>query len=357
MSVVSVVSCGRALGAGLILCLATVAPLRAADTLPLSAAQQRNLGIAVSPAVVAAVSPTLTHPARVSLSPAHVRVLAAAGAALVVQMHVQAGDRVKRGAPVVTLSMPGLAEAHSQLTQARLKAQLAADNAARDEKLHAEGLIAESRLRATRAEAQSARAAQTAAQAALTMLGDGKVSGSRITLTAPISGVVIESSAEPGQRVDAGMALAKLADLSKLMLEIPLSPALARPLAVGQRVTLVGSAASGRVTTLLPQVNAAQSVLVRASLVDPQGLLRAGQSVEAMIEATSAAQSLAIPAVAVVWQNARPFVFVQTAGGFAPTPVTLIRQNAREAEVTGLAAGSRVAVKGVAALKAQWLGE
>jgi hypothetical protein len=50
-------------------------------------------------------------------------------------------------------------------------------------------------------------------------------------------------------------------------------------------------------------------------------------------------------------------VFVETAQGFVPTPVKLVRQNASQAEVTGLAAGSRVAIKGVAALKAQWLGE
>jgi hypothetical protein len=58
-----------------------------------------------------------------------------------------------------------------------------------------------------------------------------------------------------------------------------------------------------------------------------------------------------------VWQASLPYVFVETARGFTPTPVQLIRQNASQAEVSGLAAGSRVAAKGVAALKAQWLGE
>jgi RND family efflux transporter MFP subunit len=253
--------------------------------------------------------------------------------------------------------MPGLADAQNALTQARLKSQLAAGNAARDEKLFGEGLIAESRLRAAQSEAQSARASLAAAQTALAMLGAGRVSGSAITLTAPIAGVVTESAAEPGQRVDAGMALVKVADLSRLALEIPLSTAQARQVAVGQSVTVADSPASGRVTALLPQLNASQSVLARASLVDPQKLLRPGQSVQVAITGSQSTQGLAVPAAALVWKANLPYVFVETAQGFTPTRVQLIRQNASQAEVMGLVAGSRVAVKGVAALKAQWLGE
>jgi RND family efflux transporter MFP subunit len=250
-----------------------------------------------------------------------------------------------------------LADAQNALTQARLKSQLAANNAARDEKLFAEGLIAESRLRTTQAEMQSARASLAAAQTALAMLGAGTVSGSAITLTAPIAGVVVESSAEPGERVDANMALMKVADLSKLALEIPLSTAQARQVAVGQAVTVADSPASGRITALLPQLNASQSVLARASLVDPQKLLRPGQSVQVGLAGAQSAQGLAVPAAALVWKANTPYVFVETVQGFKPTPVQLVRQNASQAEVTGLIPGNRVAAKGVAALKAQWLGE
>jgi hypothetical protein len=98
-------------------------------------------------------------------------------------------------------------------------------------------------------------------------------------------------------------------------------------------------------------------VLVRASLIDPQNLLRPGQSVQAAIAGAQSADSLIVPSAALVWKADVPHVFVETAQGFTPTPVQLVRQNASQAEVTGLAAGSRVAVKGVAALKAQWAGE
>lgn len=357
MSAVSCVTPFRVFGANLLLALLCTAPALAADVLPLTAAQKKNLGIVTTVAAAQGASPALTYPARVTLPPASVRVIAAAGAGLVTQIHVQAGDAVRRGASLVTLAMPGLADAQNALTQARLRSQLASSNAARDEKLFAEGLVAESRLRATRSEAQSARAALAAAQSAISLMGAGKVSGSAVTLTAPIAGVVTESSVEPGQRVDAGMALVKVADLSRLALEIPLSTAQARQVAVGQSVTVADSGGSGRVTALLPQLSASQSVLARASLRDPQGLLRPGQSVQIAIAGVQSAETAVVPAAALVWKVNVPYVFVETAQGFVPTRVRLIRQNASDAEVDGLGAGSRVAVKGVAALKAQWLGE
>jgi RND family efflux transporter MFP subunit len=339
------------------LALVGASPAFATDVLSLSASQKKNLGITTVTAAAPSASPALTYAARVTLPPASVRVVAAAGAGLVTQIHVQAGDTVKPGAALVTLSMPGLADAQNAVTQARLRSQLAAGNLARDEKLFGEGLIAESRLRATQSESQSARASLAAAQAALAMMGAGKAAGGTITLTAPIAGVVTESAAEPGLRVDAGMALIKVADLTKLALEIPLSPAQSRQLAVGQSVTVAGSLASGRITALLPQLSASQSVLARASLVDPQGLLRPGQSVQVAIAGTRSAHALSIPTAALVWKINVPYVFVETAQGFTAKQVQLIRQNASQAEITGLAADSRVAVQGVAALKAKWLGE
>ncbi|MFN3543292.1 MAG: efflux RND transporter periplasmic adaptor subunit [Thiobacillus sp.] len=357
MAVVTPVFSPRLVAAGLALALACAGPALGADLLKMSAAQKQNLGIVTAAAAAGESGTALTFPAQVTLPSAAVRVIAASGGALVTRLHVQAGDTVKQGAPLVSVSMPGLAEAQNLLTQARVRAQLATENAARDEKLFAEGLIAESRLRATRSEADAARANLAAAQTALSLLGQGRVTGSTLTLTAPIAGVVTEAAVEPGQRVDAGTALLKLADLSQLALEIPLSPAQAQQVAVGQRVMVAGGAAVGRITALLPQLSASQSVRVRASLADPEQRLRPGQSVQAAIAGVASANQLTVPAEALVWKAKRPHVFVETAQGFVPTPVDVVRQNAQAAEVTGLAAGSRVAVKGVAALKAQWLGE
>src|SRR5512138_57506 len=73
-------------------------PALAADVLPLTAAQKANLGVVTVQAAASGTSPALAFPARVTLPPASVHVVAVAGDALVTRLHVQAGDTVKRGA-------------------------------------------------------------------------------------------------------------------------------------------------------------------------------------------------------------------------------------------------------------------
>ena len=68
---------------GLMLALLGASPLFAADILPLTAAQKKNLGIVTVAAATQSTSPALTYPARVTLPPASIRVIAAAGAGLV----------------------------------------------------------------------------------------------------------------------------------------------------------------------------------------------------------------------------------------------------------------------------------
>lgn len=327
-----------------------------ADQLTVNPEQKKNLGIQTAAASAQSASPALTSTARVTLPPSSVRVIAAAGPALITRLHHQAGDTVRQGSALVTLSMPGLAEAQNNLTQARLKAQLAANNAARDEKLFQEGLISESRLRTTQAEAQSSKANLTAAQTAISMLGAGVVDGGTITLTAPAAGVIIESPLEPGQRVDAGTALVKIADPSRLTLDIPLSLAQARTVAVGETVTIAESGSRGRITAIQPHLNNAQSVIVRASINDPRKRLRPGQSVEVSIINKRTAGSLSIPATALVWKGSNAYVFVENEKGFIAKPVVVVQRNTNQAEVQGINAGSKVATQGVAALKALWLG-
>ena len=337
-----------------VLALAGAAPLAPAQTLPLTPAQKSNLGIVVAP-VGAAGGVTLDVVGRVRLPPTALAVVAAGGDGLVTRLYTQAGDKVGRGAALVSLSMPGLAEARALAIQARLRADLADDNAARDGKLHAEGLIAEARLRATRSEAASARAAVAAANAQLRLLGAGRSSGAELTLTSPIAGSVLEVMAEPGARVAAGTALVKLADLSRLALEIPLTASQAAGVAVGQKLALADGTA-GRIAALLPQLDAAQNVLARATLERTPATLRPGQTVRVALAAGNGG-GRAVPTTAVVWKGKQAHVFVEVGQGFAATPVNVLRQNAGAAEVEGLAAGARVAVKGVAALKAKWLGE
>lgn len=145
-------------------------------------------------AVTQTASPTLAYPARVTLPPASVRVVAAAGAGLVTQLHVQAGDTVKRGAPLVTLSMPGLADAQNRACAQRNPRCSRHAPASWRRRLRCRCWGREGVRQCDHADRADRRR------------GDGKCR-------------------RAGERVDAGMALVKVADLARLALEIPLSTA------------------------------------------------------------------------------------------------------------------------------------
>lgn len=336
----------------------------AADAITLSAQQQKNLGIQTQ-VLTQTGGAQSGWPARVDVPANNLRMVVAPVAGLVTRLTKSAGDPVRVGESLASLaSTELLAEQRGLMTtQAQLK--LARDKAARDEKLFAEGIIAESRLRQSQAELAQAQAEYSAQRATLRAYGVGEqgvaaMSAGKLStslgVTAPISGVVLEQLAEVGSRVDMGAPLYKLANLSRLILEIQLPASQANALSLGQAVTVAGSQASGKITAIGAQVGGAQTVTVRAEVRDPQTQLLPGQQVEARTAAMVKGNVLSVPAQAIAWQGGKAYVFVATPQGFTATPVTVQTQTLQSALVSGLKGNERIAVSGLAALKSLWQG-
>lgn len=326
-----------------------------AESLSIPAEQRQSLGIEVATVITSESALGLTATAKITLPPASVRVIAAPTDGLITSVLHQSGEQITNGQALITLSSPSLIEARRQAIQANLKHNLAADMAARDRKLFAEGLIAETRLTTSNNEASLAASDVEAAHATLKLLGaktEGK--GAEITLTSPIAGTLIETLVEPGQRVDASTPLIKVGNLKQLGLEIPLSPEQASKVTIGQSVTLEKSSVTGEIIALQPALDTAQNVLVRAKLTQGSDDLRLGQSVNITILGKTDAKTLSIPSAGLAWVADKAYVFVENAQGFTPTPVTILSQTDTQATLNGLAANERIAIKGVAALKAKW---
>ncbi len=325
-----------------------------AAPLPIPEEQRQSLGIEVAAVVATDATLGLTATAKITLPPASVRVIAAPTDGLITSVLHQSGEQIANGQALITLSSPQLIEARRQSIQANLKHNLAADMAARDRKLFAEGLIAETRLTTSNNEASLAASDVEAARATLKLLGakvEGK--GAEITLTSPIEGTLIETLVEPGQRVDASTPLVKVGNLKQLGLEIPLSPEQANTIAIGQSVKLENSTVTGEIIALQPSLDAAQNVLVRAKLTQATDL-RLGQSVNITILGKTDTKALSIPSAGLAWLGDKAYVFVENAQGFTPTPVNILNQTDTQVTLSGLTPNERVAVKGLAALKAKW---
>lgn len=307
-------------------------------------------------------------PAQVIVPPTQIEVMAAPAATLVTNVRVAYGDRVKKGQPLLRLQGGGLLELQRDYSTARAQAGLAAENRRRDEALFADGIISQGRLSATRAAEAQAQALATEKRQSLRLSGlvDGSGDsggGERpgvAELRAPFDGVVLEVAAQPGQRMDATTPLLKLARLAPLWLEIQASSAQAARLAAGDRVQIPGCDVSGEIRLIAPQMQlASQSQLVRAEIAKPGGCVKPFQFVHVTVTSRTAVakDSWRLPVGALVRHQGKAWVFVAAAGGYLPVTVNVLDETAESVTIAGeLTAQSRIVTRGVAMLKASWLG-
>lgn len=341
------------------------APAQAADTpIAWTAAQTEAAGVRTHrlSAGTAQADTGMVLQGQVELPPQATELVSSPLAGVVQQVLVAPGQRVQAGQVLARLTSPELLAWQRELLQAQSQARLAASKLARDEQLYAEGIIPGLRLSDSRATNEQAQLALQERRQALQALGlAGGALKAQLPLRAAAAGTVLEVSALPGQRLDAGMPVAKIARSGLLAIALQATPAQAASLRVGDPLAIAGCKAPARLAAITPQVNSAnQSVQLRADFTAPEDCLRLQQFVQATPQATAprpGAGALSVPAQAVVHQAGKTYVFVRGSQGFAPTAVELgAPGDGGWAVKSGLKAGDEVAIAGIAALKGAWLG-
>jgi RND family efflux transporter MFP subunit len=360
-------------GPGLVVLLAAllVPPLHAAEEVPVSAAQMKSLGIETAPLASQRAGELPGLPAQVVVPNNQLHVLSAPIPVLVERMLATAGEHVKKGQVLARLQGPAVVEMQRAYLQAASQLRLAKDNLVRDEKLFEEGIIAESRYRATRSQHAELAAAYSERrqvlrlagmnEAAIARLQSGSGLGSAVEVASPVDGVVLEQMANAGQRLEAASPIFKVAKLDPLWLDVQLPIARQGMVAEGDQVTLPAQQAAGKVLTVGHGVGGSQTVLVRAEIIRGAERLHPGQYVEATV--VSAVRNgrpggqWSVPNTALARLQGRVLVFVQTAQGFRAVPVDLVAEGAQTSSVRGeLKGDERIAVRGVSALKAALMG-
>lgn len=340
---------------------------QAAD-IAMTLVQQKSLGVVVSPVGKNTLLSSRRFPAEIVIPVGQERIVSAPQSGLLDQMHVAAGQTVKKGQVLAHLISPDILNLQRDYLQALTQKKLAAKALARDTELLKDGIIAQRRYLETESAHDEASANLAQRKQALKLAGVGDTTiaklnpstgmTSGITLIAPISGQVLEQMVTTGQRVDMAMPLYRIAKLSPLWLEIH-APLEGLPFVKeGMQVQVPKLNASGHLIAVIRSVNKADQTLhLRAEITKGAEKLSPGQFVEAEINLSDQLKYYSVPKSALARQGSKALVFVQTSTGFKPINVTIISEQGDEAVVDATFSGAeKIAVSGVAAIKGAWLG-
>jgi RND family efflux transporter MFP subunit len=344
----------------------------AQSLISLGADEQQAFGIALAAPEPAGGSLSRRYPGRVAVPNRQLRVVAAPQAGVVESLLVAEGERVAPGQVLARLASPELVGTQSDYLEAVTRLELADSELEREQMLYREGITAERRLIEARARRRELATLVDQSRQRLMLAGlqpaaiDELATSHRLTsmleVRTPIGGVVLEQMVSTGQSVAASAPLYRVGELSPLWVEVHVPVEALQGIEVGGPVRLPELGADGRIITVGRLVHEEdQGVLVRAEITKGTERLRPGQFTPAQFtteepRADTATQAWRLPSVAVVRQAGGTYCFVAAEGGFRPVPVTVLAEEDQSTVLRGaLAASDRVAVGGVAALKAAWL--
>ena len=193
-----------------------------------------------------------------------------------------------------------------------------------------------------------------ASQQRLRLLGAGAGGGSQSGVFAPASGFVMELMAREGAQLSPGMPLMKLADLSKVWLQVEIPEVQAGWVKEGRSAeahlkSLPGEVFKGTVDYLYPQLDTATRTL-KARLVfdNPDGALRPGMFADVTLFGGPQRDVVLVPSEAVIRTGTRTVVMVaEGAGRFRPVMVEAgPERNDETVILSGLEAGQQIVVSG-----------
>ncbi|HYD54340.1 MAG TPA: efflux RND transporter periplasmic adaptor subunit, partial [Gemmatimonadaceae bacterium] len=171
-----------------------------------------------------------------------------------------------------------------------------------------------------------------------------------VTLRAPVGGYVLEKNVLAGQKIMAGEALYRVADLSVIWIEGEVFEQDLAAVRVGQMVhadlqALPNEHRMGRITHIYPTLNPeTRTARIRVELANPGLALKPGMYATIRIEGTSRQNVTTIPRSAVLVTGERNLVFVKEGDGrLVPRDIRLGMVNDDRVEViAGLRAGETV---------------
>ena len=300
---------------------------------------QQNLGVRTAEVVLGSLAQEIQAVGSVAWNERDVAVVPARATGFVEKLHVRAAlDPVAKGQPLVELFVPDWVAAQEEFLAVK--------------RMGASGSTATPGLSDLVAATRQRMRLVGMTEEQIGRVESRGVVQPRLTVTAPISGVLAEIGVREGSAVTAGMLMLRINGLSTVWVNAEVPEALAAQVRVGQAVqarTPAGLSADGKVGAVLPEVNAnTRTLKVRVELPNPQRQLVPGMFATLNFKPAARADALLIPSEAVIATGTRSVVMLaQDSGSFMPVDVeTGVEANGQTEIKKGLKAGQRVVLSG-----------
>lgn len=320
-------------------------------------------GFQVQPVAVATLVDTLRVAGRVDFNEQSLARIGSTVTGRVIDLQASLGQRVRVGQTLATLNSAELSSAQLAYLKTVAQARLLATAAERAQQLFAADVIAQAELQRREHAAEVARAEQSGAADQLAVLGMTPaaiaelLASNAINSVKPVisrvAGTVVERSVAVGQVVQPADTLFTVADLSRVWVLANVPEQQATSVQVGQateiEVPSLGRTLSGRIVHISAVVDPqSRTVLARCELDNIAGELKPAMLANLLIR-TAGRQVMVVPAAAVVRENNRDHVYVQSATNvFVLTPVDLGPPADGDVRpvLKGLEAGQKIVVNG-----------
>ena len=225
---------------------------------------------------------------------------------------VREGDAVTAGQIIARIDstefIARVRQAQQQAESAKAQVDIAKRSFENNRSLVEQGFISKTALESSMATLAAAQASHQAAQAGADV---ATKSLDDTVLRAPITGVVSQRLAQPGERVGVDTRIVEIVDLSRLELEASLSAADSVGVRVGQSAQLTVEGATQAMSAKVARINpsavaGSRSVLTYLALPTGTGL-RQGLFAQGTL-ATGTLKALAVPLSAVRTDKPQPYV-------------------------------------------------
>jgi cobalt-zinc-cadmium efflux system membrane fusion protein len=340
------------------------------EALQLSAAEREEFGVRVVTAGPGELAAHVRLPGEIRVNPDRLAHLVPRVSGVARTVYANVGDQVRQGQVLAVLESRELSELKSAYLVARERLALAQTTFAREEKLWKQSISSERMYLEAQKGLVEARIEQRVAEQKLHALGfaeeylanlsfESDASFTRYEMAAPFEGTIIRKHLALGEVLKDDTEAFVIADLRSVWVQLTAYQKDLPFLHLDQSVRISGDSGGGEATGTIAYISpivdeATRTASARVVLSNPDGLWRPGSFVTATVDADRVGVALLVPKSALQTVEDQTVVFIETAEGFEPQPVSIGRTSQTHVEIAaGLHPGQRYVAEGAFTLKAQ----